>query len=109
MVKLRVTDKVNACDTDTDGDRLRAALIAELDRHQSVEISFSGINSVTSSFVNAAFVELLASFSFETIKSRVRITDSTAQINDLIKRRLNIESTRVTRSGGAYSVSHHAV
>ena len=49
---------------------------------------FAEIQTATSSFVNASFVPLLKDFSFGDIKSLMRVTKSTRQINHMIKARL---------------------
>jgi hypothetical protein len=91
---ITVRDVVTACDTEQQGDTLRSVIISALASPGVVDLSFSGITSVTSSFVNAAFVELLAAMPFSTVKARIRISDSTRQINDLIRSRLAFEAGR---------------
>jgi hypothetical protein len=59
-----------------------------LSANGSVVVSFDGIQTATSSFVHAAFVELLDDFSYRDLKARLRVTTSTRQINDMIKTRL---------------------
>jgi len=54
----------------------------------SVTVSFDGIQTATSSFVSSAFVALLDHLSYADIKERMRVIDSTRQINDMIKTRL---------------------
>jgi len=41
----------------------------------------------TSSFVHAAFVALLDHFPYAEVKARLRVIESTRQINDVIKTR----------------------
>ena len=57
-----------------------------------VTVSFDGVKTATSSFVNVAFVQLLSSYSFQDIKSRLRVVDLTRQINDMIKSRMEREA-----------------
>jgi hypothetical protein len=46
----------------------------------------------TSSFVHAAFVALLDHFPYAEVKARLRVIESTRQINDVIKTRLDRSS-----------------
>ena len=62
-------------------DNLRAALA----NGDSVTVSFEGINVSTSSFVAAAFLPLLEQHDFDEVKRRMRVINSTRQINQLIK------------------------
>lgn len=57
-----------------------------------VTLSFDGIDTATSSFVNAGFVQLLGIMPFNEIKRRLKVVNSTRQINDMIKRRLSREA-----------------
>jgi hypothetical protein len=56
-------------------------------------VSFGGVHSATSSFVNSAFVPLLDDISLDDLKRRVRVVRSSRQINDMIKTRLTRERT----------------
>lgn len=75
-----------AADTTRQGEALHAAMVDLLDREANVVVSFAGIRTATSSFVNASFVLLLSNLPMEEMKKRVRIADSTRQINDMIRR-----------------------
>ena len=88
MVVIRVQDICGAADTGPQGDRLHEAMLVELSRHDQVVISFDGIDTATSSFVNTSFVKLRSHIALEDIKRRLKIVSSTHQINDMIKRRL---------------------
>lgn len=71
-----------------DGELLRAAILDILKETSSVTVSFEGISSASSSFINGSFVELLEFMSFEDIKRKVQVIKTNRQIADLIKRRL---------------------
>ena len=45
-------------------------------------VSFSNVQTATSSFVNAAFVPLLKQFSLTAIKAQMRVTDNTTNQPD---------------------------
>ncbi|MDR3528626.1 MAG: STAS-like domain-containing protein [Rhizomicrobium sp.] len=60
-----------------------------------VVVSFSGITDVPSSFVNAAFISLLDSYSFDYIKTHLKVTDASRQIIGMIKRRFEFVTSQV--------------
>jgi len=91
---IRVADLVGAADTSEHGVRVHEALVIAMRQGGAVTISFDGIASATSSFVNAAFVDLLDDYSFDDIKTRVRIVESARQINAMIRARLSFEASR---------------
>jgi STAS-like domain of unknown function (DUF4325) len=93
---IRVLDIVPSADTGDQGAAVFARLRQELGANAKVTLSFEGVKTATSSFVNLAFVQLLSSFSLPDIKSRLRIVASTRQINDMIR-------TRMEREGAAQS------
>lgn len=85
---------VTACDTNAQGEKVRAAILKALDENTAVQLDFSGISNVTSSFVNSAFIELLPHYDIATIKNRLSITRVNRQIGNMINRRFQSE-TRV--------------
>jgi hypothetical protein len=56
-------------------------------------VSFEGIQTATSSFVNVSFVKLLDDWPLAEIKRRFRVVQSTRQINEMIKSRLAREAS----------------
>jgi hypothetical protein len=97
---IRVVDFAPAADTADHGsavfDPLHAALIGRED--QQIIVSFEGVQTATSSFVNVAFVQLLSTHSLAELKSRLRIVNSTRQINDMIRTRLEREGAALLAS-----------
>jgi STAS-like domain of unknown function (DUF4325) len=91
---IRIVDIVGAADTADQGSvvfaRLRAAL-ASSNRRQVI-VSFEGVKTATSSFVNTAFVQLLELMPLAEIKRRIRVVASSRQINDMIRSRLEREA-----------------
>ena len=88
MVTIRIRDHLARASTNGDGDvvynLVRNALLAG----GRVAVSFDGIFSVPTAFVNSAFVQLLDDVSFDDLQARVRFLDSTRSINDLLRSRL---------------------
>lgn len=70
-----------------DGEKIFNLICPEIAKKNTVTVSFDGIDSVPSAFINAAFVRLLEEFPFEEIKKYLQIINSTHHINTLIKNR----------------------
>ena len=85
---IRIVDLVPGADTGHQGAIVFAHLRDALKNGQKVAIAFTGVQTATSSFVNSAFVPLLNEISLSQIKANLRILDSTRQINEMIKSRL---------------------
>jgi hypothetical protein len=93
---VSVKSVAGAADTSEQGDKVYRAIIAAMDATELVTLSFDGVQTATSSFVNASFVELLAVFPFSEIKRRLRVVSSNRQINNMVMLRMGRESTRTT-------------
>jgi hypothetical protein len=87
-----VRDLVPGADTADQGIELFPHIRDALKAEQQIVVSFKGIQTATSSFVKTAFVVLLRYMSFDDLKSRLKIVDSTRQINQMIKTRLEREA-----------------
>lgn len=84
---------VSGADTAEQGEVLLKKLQDDLRSSDGlVTVSFEGIHSATSSFVNVAFVSLLTQYDLAVLKRRLRVTKSTRQINEMIKSRLEREA-----------------
>lgn len=89
---IRILDHVPQCYTWQDGAVILELIRKRFARDEEVVVSFDGVNDVPSSFVNAAFISLLDEYSFNYIRSRLKVIDSSWQINDMIKRRFAFET-----------------
>ena len=85
---IRVRDIVAGANTADQGAQVFRLLHEALQKEGAVVLSFDSVQTATSSFVNAAFVELLKDFSYGDLKARLRVISSTRQINEMIKMRL---------------------
>ncbi|WP_188261966.1 STAS-like domain-containing protein [Azospirillum tabaci] len=94
---IRALDHVSQAYTAEDGAVLARLLMPELSAQRTVILSFAGVDGVTSSFVNTAFVALLDRFPYEHIKRHLRIVDSTQSINAAIRKRLDFEVSQRDR------------
>lgn len=84
---IRILDCVPVPSTYADGEVIYRLLVEKLRAGEQVVLSFDGIKSIPSAFVNAALVRLLEQFDFKLIRDRLKIVGSTRQINKLIKDR----------------------
>ena len=91
---IRMAELAPAAYTHDHGIAAHAAIAAALAEREAVIVSFAGVDTVTTSFVNAAFVPFLETIGFEAFKRRVRIVDATRPTIDLIKHRMNFEARR---------------
>lgn len=94
MVNIYVRKIVDRCITNDDGDILFSHIQAFLKDGTSVNVSFDGVDSVSSSFVNSAFINFLNFYTFDEIKKNLNITNSNAHINAVIKRRFHFETSK---------------
>lgn len=91
MVILKVVDHINHCYTNADGDVIKEQILRHFKSGEKVSLSFAEIDSVSSSFLNSALIELLDNYSFDFIKSNLGFVNSTKAINEAIKRRFSFE------------------
>jgi hypothetical protein len=90
---IRIREIAGGADTAEQGFAVLLALRAELGRAPLVTVSFEGVVTATSSFINASFVQLLDQMDLEDIKKRVLVLRSSRQINDMIRSRLYREAS----------------
>lgn len=91
LVNITVKDYVDQVYSNDDGMVIYNELIKQLSQMNEIKVSFKDINALNSSFVNSAFIELLNDYDFQFIKEHIHFTDSTKQINDIIKSRFLFE------------------
>lgn len=91
MGLIKVLDHVAHCYTNADGDKIRHLITDEIQKNNKVALSFDGVDSVSSSFLNSALIDLLDVYNFEQIKRNIIFVDSSKAINDAIKRRFTFE------------------
>jgi len=84
---VRILDHVRSASSYEDGDVVYRLLIDDLTAGREVAVSFAGVTSVPSAFINGAFVRLLETIPFDVVRSKLKILDSTRQINDLLRSR----------------------
>lgn len=92
MVLIYVKHLVDSADTADQGAAVFPRLRDGFDAGEDVILSFDGITTATSSFVNTALIPLLKSVPLASLKKRMKIIQSTRQINDMVKSRLEREA-----------------
>lgn len=97
MGTIRVLEHVDQCYNSADGLVIHDVVLRALRGDEPVVVSFSGVDSVPSSFVNTALISLLKDLPFSTIKGRLRFVDTNSQINDMIRSRFAFEIDRLSR------------
>lgn len=88
MVKIEILEHVSTASTYEDGGKILKLIQQALAKNEPVELSFQGITSVPSAFINSAIVELIEIFPLSTIKEKISFTNTTRHINHLIKSRI---------------------
>jgi hypothetical protein len=87
-MQLSVKALAGGADTAEQGRLVFDQIKDRLSAGENLTVDFDGVRTATSSFVNAAFVPLLAHLPVEQLKRQLRVTRSSRQINDMIKMRL---------------------
>lgn len=105
---IRILDHVPTASTYEDGEVIYRLLRERLDKGEAATISFEGIPSVSSAFVNSAFIRLLETLPFDRIRSNLRIVNSTKYINDLIRSRFEFATKPGSVRDGIYHVAFSA-
>lgn len=91
---IKALDVVPDCYTWQSGDVVARVIRDAFSQGRAVTISFAGVTDVPTSFVNAAFISLLDDYSFDFIKSHLKLVSCTKQIADIVRRRFDFELTR---------------
>jgi hypothetical protein len=91
---IRALDLVPQCYTQDDGYVIFQALYPRLQKGEKIELSFDGVETVPSSFINTSLIHLLDRVSFDVIKSNLRFVNTTRQINEMIRSRFDFEVNR---------------
>ncbi|MDU0200180.1 STAS-like domain-containing protein [Paenibacillus sp. MAH-36] len=92
---IMIRDHVSGCNTNQEGEVIYNLIAPKIEHGQTVTISFKGITSVSTSFLNTAIAPLLEVVSFDSIKRQLKVVESTRFINSMIVKRLNDEITLV--------------
>jgi hypothetical protein len=79
-ITIIVKDLTPGTLTNVDGLNLRVAIDAALASGDSVLLSFSGIHTISSSFLNSSLGEIVDKYGFDVLNSRIKITHYTTSL-----------------------------
>ena len=95
LTHINIKDHVSTCFTTDDGLKIQNIIRPLLDHQKQIEVSFKDIDSISISFLNVAFIDLLDSFDFDYIKKNLHFVNSNKTINNYIKSRFSFETSPV--------------
>lgn len=72
---INVREQIGKWSDSEDGQRLYDLISPRIKHGEIVEVSFSGVYSVSTSFVNGAFIQLLGHFDFPYITEHLTFRD----------------------------------
>jgi hypothetical protein len=88
-ITIIVKDITSGTLTNIDGLNLRVAIDASLASGDSVLLSFSGIHTISSSFLNSSLGEIFDKYGNDVLKSRIKITNYTPPLAGAITKYVN--------------------
>lgn len=91
VCEISIKDYVTSCYTNDEGFIIYSLIKVKLEYYDKINLSFEGIDSASSSFINTAIIDLLDDFTFDEIRERLHFIKSNKSINELIKRRFQFE------------------
>jgi len=94
LVNIRIKDYTNQVYSNHDGMVIYKQIVKQFQEGNKVVISFDGIDAINTSFLNSAFIELLNDYNFDFIKRNISFSNSTNQINNMIKSRFASEAQK---------------
>ena len=94
---IKIKDYIPNGSDNYEGEIIFKIIMENIEKNEILNISFSDMNAVSSSFVNSAFIELLNFYNFDYIKRKLKFQDTLKVHNDLIKSRFEFETAhRIT-------------
>lgn len=76
----------NICVAAEDGEKVYERILEALGQGKNVEISFKGIEDLTSLFLNAAIGQLYKGFGDDELKKRLSVVDASSQDLETLRR-----------------------
>jgi hypothetical protein len=89
IVKITVKDVTTGTVSNIDGLNLKFAIDKALAGTDSIILSFEGVNTLSSSFLNSSIGDIIENHSFDILKNRLRITNYTPVIANTIMKYIN--------------------
>jgi len=82
--KIIIKDITSGTTSNIDGLTLRIAIDSSLKVGDNVLLSFEGINTISSSFLNSSIGEIVDQHGFDILKDRIKITHYTSSLAKII-------------------------
>jgi len=86
---LNIKDICVSTYTNADGMSLKLAVSNLLNTYDHIVISFHSIDSVSTSFLNSSFGELISDYGIDIFKDRIKVTNYTNSLITTIKKYIN--------------------
>lgn len=86
---ITALDHVPHCFSQQDGARLHDVVAPYFDDGREFTLSFSGVEDMTSSFVNASLVPFVEQYGASFVKAHLKIVGATKQVANTIIRCIN--------------------
>lgn len=83
---LLVKDICKGTFTNIDGVALKKAISNALCSSDFVILSFSGVDAVSSSFLNSSIGDIIDEYGLDYLRNKIKITKYTASLADVIKK-----------------------
>lgn len=97
---IKILEHIKNASTYEEGEIIFRIILPLIQSGNQVEVDFTGITSIPSAFVNSAFIRLLEHVSFSQVRSSLHFTNSTRQINQLIRSRFDFVSQNTPKEEG---------
>ena len=85
-IQIDIKSITKATFSNADGLSLKTAISNALVDGNSVVLSFSNIDSVSSSFLNSSLGDIIDNFGFDVLKNRIKITNYTSHLATIINK-----------------------
>lgn len=83
-ITIKVSDYTVSTITNSDAVGLRLAMKEAIINGEAIVLSFHGISTLTTSFLNSSIGEIIDEFGFDALKGRLSLVDYTAAIGKAV-------------------------
>jgi len=83
-VKIIIKDITTGTTSNIDGLSLKLAINSSLADSDNILLSFEGITTISSSFLNSSIGEIVDQYGFDILKDRIKITHYTPSLAKII-------------------------
>jgi len=83
---INIKDTTTGTLTNADGERLKIAIEKALTGNNIIVLSFAGINTISTSFLNSSIGEIVDQFGLQALKNRIKISHYTPSLAAVISK-----------------------